>query len=315
MSEITKNYLGIDIGGTKCAASLGTSGGLILDKLSFATGKPEETIKKLIEASSALIGKHRISITATGISCGSPLDPEKGIIQSPPNLPEWKNVPITEIFSAEFKVPAFLDNDANAGALAEFSFGAGRGFHNIVFITFGSGCGAGLILDGKIYRGTNCYAGEIGHLRLAENGPVGYRKAGSMEGFCSGGGLAQLAESERENFKGNTSLPENAAAKDIADAAFAGDKLALKIMNISADYLGRGLAVLIDVLNPQRIIIGSIFTRCEKLFRMEMEKTLKQECLEQTLSVCKIVPAGLGEKTGDYAALSIAHYSSDKAAS
>ncbi|MDD5728897.1 MAG: ROK family protein [Victivallales bacterium] len=307
--ELGKAYLGIDIGGTKCGACLGTSNGTILDKVSFGTERPEKVIRKLIDTSSALIEKHTISITGIGISCGSPLDPDKGIIQSPPNLPGWDNIPITEIFSKEFNVPAFLDNDANAGALAEFTFGAGRGFKNIVFITFGTGCGAGLILDGRVYRGTNCYAGEIGHMRLAKDGPVGYHKKGSMEGFCSGSGLAQLAEIGQRNFSGNTCLPEKATAKDIADAAFAGDKLALKIMNISACYLGKGLSLLIDASNPQRIIIGSIFLRCEKLIRPEMEKILRKECLKQTFSVCEVVPSLLGEKIGDYAALSVAHYS------
>ena len=305
-------YLGIDIGGTKCAVSLGSAKGNVIDKKSFPTEGPDASVKKLIELSSELINQHNACPIAVGISCGSPLDPDRGIIQAPPNLPEWKNIHITEIFSESFGIPAFLDNDANAGALAEFLYGAGRGFSNIVFITFGTGCGAGLILNGKIYRGTNCYAGEIGHMRLAENGPVGYNKAGSMEGFCSGGGIAQLAEIEREKFKGTTALPSGASAKDIAEAASAGDALALHIMELSGGYLGKGLAYLIDIINPQRIIIGSIFTRCEKLLRPSMEKVLKEECLPQSLAVCKVVPAALGEKIGDLAAMSIAHYAMEE---
>lgn len=306
-----KTYLGIDIGGTKCTVSLGTSDGEILDRHSFLTREPEgpeQAIQALLESSSSLIDKHSCRISAVGIACGSPLDPDAGIIQSPPNLPSWKNVEISRIFSQRFNVPAYLDNDANAGALAEFSFGAGRGFKNIVFITFGTGCGSGLILDGRIYRGTNCYAGEIGHLRLAANGPIGYHKAGSFEGFCSGGGLAQLALQMRKDFP-QTILPQKPTAADIGAAANQGDALAIAVLEASGFYLGRGLAILMDVLNPQRIIIGSIFVRCEKFLRPAMERVLKEEALSYTNQVCQVVPAGLGESVGDYAALSVACYS------
>ncbi len=304
-------FLGLDIGGTKCTVSLGSSDAEIIDKISFLTKEPEgpaQAIVNLIASAEELLSKHQASIRAIGISCGSPLDPDKGIIQSPPNLPSWKDVEIVKIFQEKFKVPAFLDNDANAGALAEYSFGAGRGYKNIVFITFGTGCGSGLILDGKIYRGTNCYAGEVGHIRLARGGPVGYRKEGSFEGFCSGGGIAQLAEYLKNDFTGRTILPHKPTAEDVGKAAAQGDALAIKILETSGHYLGKGLAYILDILNPQRVIIGSIFVRCEKFLRPAMEKSLREEALSYTVDVCEIVPAGLGERIGDYAALSIAVY-------
>ena len=130
-----------------------------------------------------------------GISCGGPLDSKKGIIFSPPNLPGWDNVPITRILSDEFGVETALQNDANACALAEWLMGAERGHSNMIFLTFGTGMGAGLILNGRLYSGTNDLGGEVGHIRLAKTGPVGFGKAGSFEGFCSGGGIAQLAKS------------------------------------------------------------------------------------------------------------------------
>ncbi len=304
-----KTYLGIDIGGTKCAVCLGTDSGKILGKIQFPTADPTSTVQRLLDEAKNMVEKAGVKITAIGISCGSPLDPDKGIIQEPPNLPGWKDVQVVKIFKDAFGAPAFLDNDANAGALAEYEFGAGRGFKNVIFITFGTGCGSGLILDGRIYRGTNCNAGEIGHMRLAPDGPVGYHKKGSMEGFCSGGGIAQIAAVERAKFKGKTSLPEKPNAKDVGDAADQGDELAIKIMDISAEKLGHGLAILIDLFNPERIIIGSIFSRSERHFRKEMDRILSEEALPQSLSVCKIVPSGLGNSIGDYAAISIARYS------
>ena len=131
---------------------------------------------------------------AIGITCGGPLDSKKGLIMSPPNLPKWDKIPITKIIEDNFNVPVFLQNDANACALAEWRFGAGKGTNNMIFLTFGTGLGAGLILDGRLYAGTNNLAGEIGHIRLAKDGPLGYDKKGSFEGFCSGAGIARLAK-------------------------------------------------------------------------------------------------------------------------
>ena len=304
-------YLGIDIGGTKCAVLLGTADGKIIDKTSFPTEEhlgPDPAIAKLLSSAEKIISRHGIKPQAIGISCGSPLDPDRGIIQSPPNLPSWKDIEIVKIFRDRFAAPAFLDNDANAGALAEFSFGAGRGFKNIVFITFGTGCGAGLILDGRIYRGTNCYAGEIGHIRLEKDGPVGYHKKGSMEGFCSGGGLAQLAVMMRDGFRGKTVLGAASTAAEIGRAAECGDEFAIKILEYSGEMFGRGLACLLDIINPERILVGSIFLRCERFIRPAMERTLKEESLPYTYGVCQVLPVGLGEQIGDFAAVSIAHY-------
>lgn len=306
-----KVYLGLDIGGTKCAVLTGTANGEVIDKISFATKEPEgpeQAIRNLIEASNKLVSERNLSLDAIGISCGSPLDPERGIIQAPPNLSSWKDVEIVRIFQEHFKAPAFLDNDANAGAIAEYSFGAGRGFKNIIFITFGTGCGAGLILDGRIYRGTNCYAGEIGHIRVEKDGPIGYHKSGSLEGFCSGGGIAQLAVMMKKDYRGATRLGEAPSAKDVGEAAEAGDELALRIFEKSGEMFGRGLAYLLDIINPQRILVGSIFLRCEKFIRPAMERTLKAESLPYTYGVCEVLPVGLGERIGDLAALSVAHY-------
>lgn len=126
--------------------------------------------------------------SAIGISCGGPLDSRRGIVFSPPNLPGWDKVPITKFFSERFHVPCFLQNNANACVLAEWKWGNGKNLDNVVFPTFGTGMGAGLILNGKLYEGAKGLAGEIGHMRLARHGPVGYGKAGSFEGVCSGGG-------------------------------------------------------------------------------------------------------------------------------
>lgn len=303
-------YLGIDIGGTKCAVVLGNEKGEILKKIRFETMDKDRTIEKIIEAS-----REMGTFQSIGISCGGPLDSKKGVIMSPPNLVGWDNVPVCEILNKEFSVPVYLCNDANACALAEWKFGAGRGAQNMVFLTFGTGLGAGLILDGKLYSGTNDMAGEAGHIRLDSFGPVGYGKKGSFEGFCSGGGIAQLGKTlalEKLQMGGKTgyckdlSELDTVTAKSIAESALEGDETAKKVYEICGKQLGRGLSVLIDILNPEKIVIGSIFQRSENLLRKYMEETLDEECLSLSRNVCTILPAELGENLGDLAALSVA---------
>jgi len=315
--------LGIDIGGTKCAIILGKIESedeiKIVDKTAMPTDKPVfEMIEHLFDEADALLTKNNVSIdciSGIGISCGGPLNSKTGRILSPPNLLGWDNIPIVQITENRFNVKTYLQNDANAGAIAEWKFGAGKGYKNLIFLTFGTGNGAGLILDGKLYSGMNDLAGESGHIRLAEMGPVGFGKAGSFEGFCSGGGITQLAQIKvREklqmgkavSFCKNVEGLNNLTAKTVADAAFKGDALALEIYNICGFYLGRGLSVLIDILNPEIIVLGGIYGRAKELLEPAMYKVIETEALILSYKTCKIVSAELGEKIGDMAALSLA---------
>ena len=316
----TKYLVGVDIGGTKCAVTLGLSdsGNLqVKDKEAFPTTDVDGTIKGLKTAIWDVLGRNDLEandIAAIGISCGGPLDSRTGVIMSPPNLPGWDNIPIVGILEEEFGVKAAVHNDANACALAEWKFGAGRGSRNMVFLTFGTGLGAGLILDGKLYAGTNDNAGELGHIRLENFGPVGYGKAGSFEGFCSGGGIAQLAASKvKEKLQMGSSVDwcpdgdvSKITARVVAEAANRGDAIAKEVYSESALHLGQGLAIVIDILNPEVIVLGSIYARNEDLLKPLMEEVLAREALPLANKVCKVVPAGLGESIGDYAALSVA---------
>lgn len=328
------NYLlGIDIGGTKCAVTLGiqqivssaeaTAHGLqILAKTSFATpfNAPDATIEQIVQTCQALVREQGFAISdiaAIGISCGGPLDSRQGLILSPPNLIGWDAVPIVDRLEKQLGCRPSLQNDANACAVAEWKYGAGRGLQNLVFLTFGTGMGSGLILNGQLYSGTNDMAGEIGHIRLETTGPVGYGKAGSFEGFCSGGGIAQLAATmvleklqmgEKVAFCASPDALATLDAKTVGEFAEAGDPLAQAIYQRSGQYLGRGLAILIDILNPQAIIIGSIFARRMNLLWAAASAVLEQEALGLASKVCQVLPAALGEQIGDYAALAVAAY-------
>ena len=315
-----QQLLGIDIGGTKCAVIFGidTDGVIsIADKVRFDTTDVQTTIGRILSELKGMCARHSLDASNTrgiGISCGGPLDSRKGIVMSPPNLPGWDNIPIVKLVQDATGIPASLQNDANACALAEWKYGAGRGTRNMVFLTFGTGLGAGLVLDGRLYSGTNDNAGELGHIRLSEFGPVGYGKAGSVEGFASGGGIAQLAASA---VKEKLMMGQKVAwcpdgdlsaitARTVAEAAKAGDELAKSIYRTSATYLGRALAMVIDMLNPEVIAIGSIFVRAEELIRPFMQAAIERDALPGAAAVCKVKPAELGESIGDIAALSLA---------
>ena len=310
-----KRILGVDIGGKKCAVTLGIEkedGAICFAaKEKFATHSKDQAIAEIFKAIRAILKNNNLSagdIYAIGISCGGPLDSRKGVILSPPNLPGWDEVPIVDMLQQEFGIRAALQNDANACALAEWKYGAGKGSRNMVFLTFGTGMGAGLVLDGKLYAGTNDNAGEVGHIRLEDEGPVGYGKAGSFEGFCSGGGIRQLAQAAIRKQGGNVAWckdVEAVTAKDVAEAAAAGDALALEIMADSSRHLGQTLSFLIDILNPEVIVIGSIYLRNERLMKPIVDEVIARESLPLAASCCRIVPAGLGEAIGDYAAISV----------
>ena len=304
--------LGYDIGGTKSAvitANYQNEEIEILDKKVIPTkGTPYEVIDALNALATEILGGKKPD--RIGISCGGPLDSKKGVIMSPPNLPTWDNFPVCDIIENYFGIRPALQNDANAGAVAEWKFGAGKGFSNIIFMTFGTGLGAGLILDGRLYDGTNGNAGEVGHIRLMDDGPTGFGKNGSFEGFCSGGGLAQLGKMFAERAKENGVTPlyckaDEITAKTIAEAANMGDETAKAVYKHCGKMLGKGLSIIIDILNPERIIIGSVFTRSEALLRDVMQEEIDKEALCISADVCKVVPAMLSENIGDYAALGV----------
>ena len=264
MNDTSPLYLGLDLGGTKCALVTGTEDCRVLSRDEIRTADFPDWRDAL---DALLCRAPRGPFRAVGVSCGGPLDPSRGLILSPPNLPGWDDVPIVQTLEERLGAPAFLQNDANACALAEWRFGAGRGCRNMAFLTFGTGLGAGL------------------------DGPSGYGKRGSFEGFCSGGGIAQLA---------------GMSAREAVQRADAGDGAMRAALRQSAEKLGLCLALLIDLLNPERIVIGSIYARAERYFRQDALRVVEREALRRSSAACQILPAQLGDAIGDYAALSVA---------
>ncbi len=322
-SSINKPYLGLDIGGTKCAVLLAhVDGGIhIDDKMRFATQAElgmDYTLARLHETIEAMLKKHGLDtndLRAIGVSCGGPLDSRRGVVLCPPNLPGWVNVPLTRMLTERYGIPAFLQNDANACALVEWKLGAGRGTQNMIFLTMGTGMGAGIIAEGNLLCGMSDMGGEVGHLRLTEDGPVGFGKAGSFEGYTSGGGIGRQAqawtkrlveEGKPPKWVTDSVRPEDITTKLIADYAKQGDADAEAIFAHVGEMLGRGLSLLVDTLNPECIVIGSVFVRCEELLRPSMEAALKREAIPFSLSGLKVVPAMTGEALGDLASIMVA---------
>lgn len=296
-----KLKIGLDIGGTKCAISSGVSRDGKIDILSreeFPTAglSWQQVLDEFAKRIEKLLDSRHTTLSSIGISCGGPLDSRRGVIMSPPNLPGWDDVPVVRFFEDHFHVPTAVQNDANACALAEYLYGSGRGVKNLVFMTFGTGLGAGIVIDGKLYSGANDNAGEIGHIRLAPTGPLGYNKEGSAEGFCSGAGIARLAKIRKGL---------DLTTKEIFARVRAGDADCIEVFRESAEKLATILAFTIDILNPEVIALGGVFMRNADLFMPIVEPILEQEALPLALKACRIVPAELGENIGDYAALAV----------
>ncbi len=309
--------IGFDIGGTKCAVCIGEEcdGDIKITGRKVMSTDHSKSPYEIIDEMYGLAKSMTDDIDIIGISCGGPLDGKKGVILSPPNLPGWDRIEIVSYLKEKYNAAAYLENDANACTVAEWKYGAGKGCENMIFMTFGTGLGAGLILNGQLYRGTSDMAGEAGHIRLNKFGPVGYGKQGSFEGFCSGSGISQMGKTYAlEKFQSGKSVSfcediskiDTITAKTIAEAAKAGNEDAISIYKTCGSMLGQGLSILIDILNPEKIVLGSVFQRSEELLRGEMEKVLLEECLAYSLDVCSVVPAKLGDNIGDYAALSVA---------
>ena len=320
-----KYIVGFDVGGTKCAVNLASvnNGIKLIDKIAFPTYADrgyEQTKDKLFSTAWELLKKNKIKINdlkAMGVSCGGPLDSRRGLVLSPPNLPGWDDIPFARLITEEFKVPAYIQNDANACALVEWKLGAGRGTQNMIFLTMGTGFGAGIISEGVLVRGQSDMGGEVGHVRLEDEGPVGFGKAGSIEGFCSGGGIGRLARQMTRRMVDSGITPawlkdgikiEEINAKIIAQYANNGDQNAKRIFDFVGEKLGKALSILIDILNPEKIVIGSIFVRCENLLRESMERAIGREALVHSRKVVSVVPAQTGEKLGDLASIMAACY-------
>ena len=310
MSGVT--IFGFDIGGSKTGLLLGNEQGQVLRRIEIPTPAREPfeaAFPQMAAAGRAFLAECQSSglppPEVISAAVGGPLDIERGILYAPPHLAAWGEAHLKEGLARSFGLPVFVEHDGNAGALAEFHFGAGRGARTMVFLTMGTGLGAGLILDGKIFHGSSDMAGEVGHIRMAPDGPVQYGKAGSWEGFCSGAGLVSLA-----HWQNPGQWPADLTPRDLISRAVEGDPAARDVVEEAGRWFGRGLAVLVDILNPDVIVVGTLAVVLGDLLLEPARATLREEALPRAVQACRIVPAELGSRLGDVAALmgAISHF-------
>ncbi len=300
-----RTVLGLDIGGTKTACVEGSVSGEILQRVEIPTAPFSTTFPLIVEQAHKLIriarNSHR-TIAAISVSVGGPLKIKEGILINPPHLPGWHHVALKKSLMREFpEIPVLIEHDGNAGALAEFHFGVGKGrrdLKHLVFLTFGTGVGAGFILNGEILRGASDTAGEVGHWRLAEDGPLGFGKRGSWESFASGAGLVELA-AQMFPRRWTPATP----IRELVEAMLANDAEALQVAEVAGKWMGRGLALLIDALNPQVIVFGSLGVVLGERVLGAARKVIADEALPQAAAACELLPSALGKQIGDVAAL------------
>ncbi len=311
-------YTGIDLGGTKILVLAADAlGGVLGDARmpTLATQGPESVIARIVDAvraTAAEAGVEVAQLAGVGVSAPGPIDTTAGVITDPPNLPGWHNVPLARILRERLDVPVTLENDANCGAVGEHMFGAGRGYRHMLFVTISTGIGGGIIIDNELYEGASGAAGEVGHIGVSVDGPAcGAGHVGCLEAFASGTAIAARA---REMIAGG-GLPRTAriaehdpplSAKSVHLAAEQGEAEAAAIIAGAGRYLGIGLASLINVFNPQAIVLGGGLTNMGDAILGPAVETARTRSFAQSFMDVRIVEGELGERVAALGAIAVA---------
>lgn len=290
-------YLGIDIGGTKCALLLGDENGRVLHREEWPSHAARGPAAMLADFTSR--AQNLSGFIAAGVSIGGPLDTVRGIVFSPPHLPGWDCFPLKEFLQNALGVPVFVEHDAAACALAEYTWGGwGAGARNLIYLTCGTGFGAGIVLDGRIHRGAGGHSLEAGHARFAPDGPRAFGKTGSLEAWCSGTALRLLSE-----WKHGRSLD----ARILAALASQGDERAREIISLNARAVGQVCANFADLLFPDMIVLGSLARHLGDDWLHQVRAQFAAETHPAALERCRLAPAALGDRLQDLSALVTAH--------
>ncbi len=304
-----KLYVGIDLGGTKISTALVSREGHVLERdnrPTMASEGRDAVIARMVDAARQVMRNTAPGqVAAIGVGAPGPMDAVAGVLTAPPNLPGWVNVPLKELVEARLGIKTFLENDANAAALGEFHYGAGKGVHNMIYITASTGIGGGLILDDRLYGGTNGSAGEIGHMTILPDGPLcGCGNRGHLEALASGTAIARMGRELLargvptligELVKGDA---QAVSAKVVAQAADQGDLEAERIIRQAMEYLGIGVANLVNLFNPDLIVIGGGLTNMgDKLFA-PVRQAVRRIAFPIAAESVRVVPAQLGGDVG-----------------
>jgi len=313
MQEIKEQelpVLAIDLGGTKIIAAIISNQGRVMAReysLTLADKGPQPVINRMVSAIDRLLSLRRIDssqLNSVSIAAG-PINFEKGLVTSPPNLPGWYDIPLRDIIKEKYRVNTFLINDASAATLGEHRFGAGKGVNNLILLTLGTGIGGGIIINGKLYSGPCGSAGEIGHMTIDVNGPrCSCGNIGCLEMLASGTAVAREAikrirQGERSSL---TEIVEgkieSITAEKVEVAAQGGDSLALEVILKAANYLGAGLVNLVNIFNPEMIIVGGGMAKMGNLLLDPAKQVVRERAFQLPAQAVRIVPAQLGDDAG-----------------
>lgn len=311
--------IGIDLGGTKISTALVDSSGSIVAhdyRPTLVTQGQQAVIARMLAAAELVMAKAGVTpaqVVGVGIGAPGPLELESGLTLSPPNLPGWDRVPLRQIIQDGLQIPAFLENDANAAAMGEFYFGAGRGTRDMIYVTVSTGIGSGLILDGELYYGATFMAGEIGHTTVLPNGPLcACGNRGCLEAVSSGTAIVGRARERlargmptliAELAEGN---PEKVTVQLIAQAAEQGDVEAKGILTEAMDFLGIGMANMVNLFNPELLVIGGGLSNLGSLLFEPVRRAIIRRAFPGPARAAKVVPAELDSHAGVLGAAAVA---------
>jgi glucokinase len=303
--------LGIDLGGTKILTSVINPRGEMLSRdhsITPAAKGPEGVIQAILESAERALAGASIGmdgVSAVGVGAPGLADTEAGILYTSPNLPGWEDVPLRDILQERFKKKAHLINDGNAAALGEYYFGAAKGISHFIYVTISTGIGGGIVVDGKILKGSRGLAGEVGHMTIADEGPLCHcGNRGCWEALASGTALAKAAQKRIETGAQTAILSfaegriDKVTAQTVQAAAEKGDPLANELILKTAYYFGVGLANLVNIFNPEMIVIGGGLSNMGDRLLKPAYQVAGERAFDRSFRMVRFVRAGLGRNSG-----------------
>ncbi|HUI66799.1 MAG TPA: ROK family protein [Nitrospirota bacterium] len=309
-----RTVIGVDLGGTNLRTAIVGPDGEILDKLKEATRAGDgwtkvvarliDNIKRQLE-----IGAQRgAKVFAVGVGAPGVILVDKGIVVKSPNFPDWNNLPLKSELEKALNIPVFIENDANAAALGEKWRGAGQNIRSMIHLTLGTGVGGGIILDNKIWHGADGMAGEIGHMTLIPDGrQCGCGNTGCLEMYASARGIVQSFREELEKQKLHTAEAlKEVTSEKVYQAAREGDAVARRVMKDMGRMLGIGIASLINIFNPERVVIGGGVKDAWPLFIGATHEEIMKRAFQVPAERTEIVPSSLGDDAGMVGAAAVA---------
>lgn len=313
-----RHAIGIDLGGTKILTAVVSDDGAVLAR--DRVGTPQEgpdsvvvAVAQTVDAVLSAAGLAPDAIGGIGIGAPGPLNSQTGVVFQPPNLRGWHDVPLGPILGDRLHMPVWVANDANAAALGEWRFGAGRGVDDLVYMTISTGIGGGIILGGTLREGVSGTAGEIGHMTIDVNGPrCVCGNTGCLEVLAAGPAIARAAQEAVRAGRPSALLAraggtiEGITARVVAAAAAAGDAVAADVFHRAATYVGVGVANLLNILNPAMVILGGGVSTAGDLLLEPVRRTARERAFERPARDARIVLAQLGDDVGAIGAATVA---------